>query len=231
VFATSQDAFALHSATPAELKARLEADRRGVPYLLYRGKARTQSLIDLGPSVRRVTIGRQRACDISLSEDRSVSRVHAVLERVGEEWTVVDDGSSRNGSFVNNSRVRGRRRLRDGDIVRLGSTDLAFRAPQNREESETSPTPAPAIAVSRAQRRVLVALCRPFADSPFAVAPSNAEMARELVVSSETVKSHMHVLFQLFALEDVPQHRKRARLAQAALEWGVITPADLLPGS
>jgi pSer/pThr/pTyr-binding forkhead associated (FHA) protein len=223
-----QDAFAPHSASPAELKERLEADRRGAPYLLYRGEEQSQHLVDLGPPVRRVTIGRQPACDIPLSDDGSVSRVHAVLERIGEEWTVVDDGSSRNGSFVNSTRVLGRRRLRDGDIVTVGTTDLAFRSPQHREGSETTPTPGPLVGVTSAQRRVLVAVCRPFADTPFAVAPSNAEIARELFVSTETVKSHMHTLFQLFGLDDVPQHQKRARLAQAALERGVVKAGDLV---
>lgn len=223
----SEASFGLHTATPAELKERLNADRRGMPYLLYRPDAGGQRLIELGPSMARVTIGRQPACDISLPDDRSVSRVHAVLERIGDEWTVVDDGSSRNGSFINTTRLRGRRRLRDGDIVRVGSTDLAFRSARSTEASETAPPPEPSVAVSSAQRRVLVALCRPFADRPFASAPSNSEIAHELILSSETVKSHMHSLFQAFALDDVPQHRKRARLAQAAFERGVITPADL----
>jgi pSer/pThr/pTyr-binding forkhead associated (FHA) protein len=225
----SEGPFALHSATPAELKERLEADRRGVPYLIYRDEAGAQRFVELGSSLTRITVGRQRACDIPLPHDRSVSRVHAVLERIGNEWTVVDDGTSRNGSFVNNDRLHGRRRLCDGDIVRVGATDLAFRSASTGETSETGAAPAPSIAVSSAQRRVLVALCRPFVESPFAAAPSNSELARELIISVETVKSHMHFLFQAFKLDDVPQHRKRARLAQAALELGVVTPGELTP--
>ena len=78
-----------------------------------------------------------------------------------------------------------------------------------------------------AQRRVLIALCRPFADAGFAALPSNSDIAEELFLSAETVKSHMHALFQAFGLEDVPPQQKRARLASAALEQGVITLLDL----
>ena len=75
---------------------------------------------------------------------------------------------------------------------------------------------------------MLVALCRPFAASRFATPPSNRELADELYVSVETVKFHLHSLFGLFGLADVPQHRKRAALAQRALEHGVVTQRELL---
>jgi pSer/pThr/pTyr-binding forkhead associated (FHA) protein len=38
-------------------------------------------------------------------------------------------GCRENGSFVNGERVVGRRRLRDGDELRLGGTQIQFRAP------------------------------------------------------------------------------------------------------
>ena len=34
------------------------------------------------------------------------------------DWTVVDDGLSRNGTYVNGERIHGRRRLVDGDTPR-----------------------------------------------------------------------------------------------------------------
>ena len=218
---------ALHSSSPSELQQRLEADRRGIPYLLYRPHPDEQRILELAPSVERVTIGRQPACDVSLPEDPSVSRVHAVLDRIGDEWTLVDDGSSRNGSFVNGQRIHGRQLLCNGDLVRVGDSHLAYRALRDQVTAETQPARTPDIIVSAAQRRVLIVLCRPFADAGFAALPSNAEIAEELFLSAETVKSHLHALFQVFGLEDVPHHQKRAQLATAALERGVVTLPDL----
>jgi hypothetical protein len=61
--------------------------------------------------------------------DSAVSQVHAALERVGDDWTLVDDGSSRNGAFLNGERVYDRRTLRDGDVMRIGLTpDRVYRA-------------------------------------------------------------------------------------------------------
>jgi pSer/pThr/pTyr-binding forkhead associated (FHA) protein len=42
---------------------------------------------------------------------------------------VTDDGLSRNGTFVNDRRVEGRRRLTDGDLLRCGETLLLFVSP------------------------------------------------------------------------------------------------------
>ena len=64
---------------------------------------------------------------MKLAWDERVSRVHAALDPVGSDWTLVDDGLSRNGTFLNGDRLTGRRRLRDGDTFVLGSTSFRFR--------------------------------------------------------------------------------------------------------
>ena len=58
--------------------------------------------------------------------DPSVSLVHADAVRIGSHWLIVDDGISRNGTFVNGERLKGRRRLRHADVIRVGRTTLAF---------------------------------------------------------------------------------------------------------
>ena len=76
--------------------------------------------------------------------------------------------------------------------------------------------------LSAAQQRVLAALCRPLAAGSFATPASNREIADELVVSVDTVKSHLHDLFALFGVAAMPQNRKRAELARRALERGAV---------
>ena len=100
----------LRSASATELKDRLEAARRDAPFVLYREGDDRQRIVVLDDDRPCLTIGRQDASDVHLHWDSAVSRVHATLERVGEEWTLVDDGSSRNGSFP--TACVGRRRLR-----------------------------------------------------------------------------------------------------------------------
>ncbi|MGZ4618578.1 MAG: FHA domain-containing protein [Frankiaceae bacterium] len=77
-------------------------------------------------SGERFSIGRVPGSDIQLPWDDAVSRRHALFERADEDWVVVDDGKSSNGTFVNEEQVSGRRRLRDGDVVRAGATRLTY---------------------------------------------------------------------------------------------------------
>src|SRR4051794_33463694 len=109
----------LHQHSPSELKKQIEAERRGSPFVVYRDGAGEQVILELAEG-SRLTIGRNTDSDLCLDWDPDVSRVHAALERVGVQWTLVDDGVSRNGSFVNGERVHGRRRLADSDRLRFG---------------------------------------------------------------------------------------------------------------
>jgi pSer/pThr/pTyr-binding forkhead associated (FHA) protein len=212
----------LRYVTPAELAQRLAAERRGTPFLLYLDDDRRQRIVELGPDLDSVSIGREAANEVPLTWDTGVSRTHAVLQRMGGSWTLVDDGLSRNGSFVNGQRVHGRRRLQDGDAITIGGTLLAIVAGEgDARTTATTRTGAPP-QLSPAQKRVLVALCRPTLDGPFVSPASNREIADELVLGPETVKSHMHALFALFEIGDVPHNRKRAELVRRAFERGAV---------
>jgi class 3 adenylate cyclase len=115
-----------------------------VPFLAYRDDEGTYHVHALEES-GTVTIGRGREVDISLPWDRSVSLLHAEAVRLGSHWLISDDGVSRNGTFVNGERVAGRRRLRHGDVMRVGHTELSFDdASSGRRGSTTIGDPATA---------------------------------------------------------------------------------------
>ena len=99
------------------------------PALVYRDADGVQQAVLLDP-LPSLTIGRGSGCDVRLPWDERVSRVHAQLDRVGRNWTLVDDGLSRNGTFLNGERVNGRRRLYDGDTFVLGATSFGYRDAQ-----------------------------------------------------------------------------------------------------
>jgi pSer/pThr/pTyr-binding forkhead associated (FHA) protein len=210
----------LRQVSPVELQERLAAERRGTPFLLYLDGERRQRIVEL--TGRSLSIGREDESDVPLPWDGEVSRVHAVLDRIGTSWTISDDGLARNGSFVNGTRLRGRRRLEDGDAITVGGTLIVFVAgPAAARTTVTTRRTAPP-QLSPAQNRVLAALCRPTLDGPFAAPASNREIADELVLSVETVKTHMHTLFERFEIADVPQNRKRAELVHRAFERGAV---------
>lgn len=219
-----------HVATPQELRERIEAERRGTPFLVYRTSADEQVILDLGTAGQRITIGRRATNDVVLDWDSEVSRVHAAVELIGDEWTVVDDGLSHNGTHVNGERVTSRHRLHDGDMLSIGTTVIAFRAPSEGSASRPTVTaigPHVAELLTPAQRRVLVALCRPFKDSTYATPATNKQIADELVVGVDAVKSTLRALFEVFGVDDLPQNQKRASLALQALRSGVIIRRDL----
>jgi DNA-binding CsgD family transcriptional regulator len=218
----------LHSRTPVELKAVLEAERRGVPFLEYRDGDDAQRIVELRPERERLSVGRLAGCELALGWDSEVSRAHALLERVGGAWTVEDRGSS-NGTLVNAVRITGPHVLHDGDVVRVGRTQLVFHAAADDDLRRTTPAldramPSP----TESQRKVLLELCRPALERGGGAA-SNREIAEALFVSVETVKTHMRALFEAFDVGDVPQYHKRTELVRRALGTGLVSARELEP--
>jgi hypothetical protein len=71
----------------------------------------------------RVVLGRSREADVRIA-DVNVSRRHAEVLQEGAGYWIVDLGST-NGVEVNGKRVD-RARLRDGDKILLGATEVVF---------------------------------------------------------------------------------------------------------
>ena len=218
-----------HSASPAELRERIEAERRGRPFLVYRADDDEQQIVDLDRHGERLSVGRGATNQLTLPWDTEVSRLHAELERMGGEWTVSDDGLSRNGTYVNGQRISGRHRLRDGDLIRVGQTSIAYKRPAT-EDSEPTRIAGERLTLGDlppTQRQVLVALARPYKHDEFAVPATNQEIAGELHLSVDAVKSHLRSLVQRFGIEHLPQNQKRSRLVAEALQSGVLATRDL----
>jgi pSer/pThr/pTyr-binding forkhead associated (FHA) protein len=78
----------------------------------------------------RLSIGRHSECDLILPHV-SVSRRHAVIKSRGKV-TVLEDGGSRNGSFVNGKRVKKNQVLKVGDKVTLGPYTFEIRGARPR---------------------------------------------------------------------------------------------------
>ena len=217
-----------HQATPAELRERIAFERRGQPFLVYRDGAGAQRIMELTQR-DRVSVGRSPECDLRLEWDPEVSRLHAELERLGGEWVAVDDGLSSNGTFVGASASRAtsaaRRRRppprRGGDRVpppRGASLDSTRLSGQRRTAATITP----------AQRRVLVALCRPFkGGAADATPPTNPQIAAELILTVAAVKTHLRAICHAFGIDDLPQQEKRRKLVALAFATGLVRERDL----
>jgi pSer/pThr/pTyr-binding forkhead associated (FHA) protein len=214
--------------TPSQLREIIEAERTGKPFLVWYTAAGEQRLLVLEPEMARVTIGRDPGADVPLTWDPEVSRTHALVEPIGRGWTLVDDGLSRNGSFVNEVRVLGRRRLTERDRLRFGATQVTYRNTSVTRFDSTASISGTSFSrkLSPAQRKVLVALCRPVHDSESATPASNRQIASEVFLSIDAVKAHLRVLFDGYGLSGLPQNEKRARLAADVLASGVLDPRE-----
>ena len=226
------DPLARHALSASELKQLLAFERAGEAFLAYRDDEGALRLFTTAAveeaHASGSTIGRRGGMDLSLAWDSEVSGLHAELHHAGGEWMIVDDGLSTNGTYVNGRRINARRRLKDGDRVRVGRTVLAYRAAQATIVQETvAAADLPVIELTDTQRKVLIALCRPFRDGNLAIPASNQAIAAELYLSVDAVKMHLRALFVKFQLGQLPQNQKRAKLAQRALQLGSVSLQDL----
>jgi hypothetical protein len=87
----------------------------------------------LDPTANNV-LGRSAEAVVTLP-DRLASRTHAALrfESASERWTLHDLGS-RNGTWLDGERIDRPRELRDGAVIRVGTSELLFRCCERQPE-------------------------------------------------------------------------------------------------
>jgi hypothetical protein len=175
----------------------------------------------------RLTIGSAPDNDIVV-DDPSVSRVHAIIEQLNGRW-FVEDCDSRNGTSINGRRCVGMVQLRAGDEVVLGRARLQF-CGQPSAGGRLTDAVVKRPSITPRERDVLVALCAPLASGDVFTEPATVrEMAAALVVSENAIKLHLANLAEKFDIQGA--ERRRSRLANAALDAGVVTLADLRSAS
>ena len=117
--AAPQESIILAPADAAQLRAEVTQPTHTL-LVLESPVLRAGSEIAVSAAMR---VGRGVENGIRLDGDEFVSNRHALIEpRVDGLW--VSDHGSTNGTFVNGSRVTDWRLLQDGDVVRIGQTDL-----------------------------------------------------------------------------------------------------------
>lgn len=80
------------------------------------------------------SLGRARDNELSYPEEGSLSRNHLRLERDGDDWFVVDLGS-RNGTFLNGTRLKGRQAFTPGDRLVAGQLTITGVDPYFKDEA------------------------------------------------------------------------------------------------
>lgn len=172
-----------------------------------------------------LVVGKSDRAALRIASDPSLSRVHAVFERLGDIWCVRDLGS-KNGTTVNGRSLVGQQALHNGDEVRLGRTRLVFRSDATADQSATRVGLAPP-ELTRRERDVLVSLCRPLLEGGLFREPAETrEIARRLVVTEGAVKQHLLHLYDKFGIYGTSE-RRRVQLANEALARGAVRVTDL----
>lgn len=92
--------------------------------------ARIGHKVDLDPYRKATIIGRDLDADI-VADDESVSRKHCQLVYTPGGW-ILEDLSSTNGTWVGGQQIT-RAQLRDGDLVKVGSTIFKYLSTANVE--------------------------------------------------------------------------------------------------
>ncbi|MGK2937094.1 MAG: FHA domain-containing protein, partial [Solirubrobacteraceae bacterium] len=130
---------------------------------------------------------------------------------------VVDDGLSRNGSFLNGARIRGRRRLVDGDELRFGRTRLVYHAPPRRPSAAARSVGQ----LAPDELRVLIELARPRRADALAAPATDTTIACALDLGLAVVRDMIARACVELRIDTADGARARARLADALLAWDV----------
>ena len=160
-----------------------------------------------------------------IADDPTLSRHHALLERVGAAWSVSDLGA-KNGTLVNGQRVVGTQVLKHTDELTLGETRILFRD-QASAGGDTTAKKKPPPRLTPTEHEVLVELVRPWGTGNTFTPPLWSRTLRHGAFTTEAaVKNVLGRLYDKFDIFDDGTNR-HVRLANAAWESGAVGPRDL----
>jgi hypothetical protein len=120
-----QESFVLAPSSPAAQQLAAARSAAGHGRLIVLKSPTAAEGDELALNAAPVTVGRASQNDLELGGDEFASARHARFEpRRDGIW--VEDVGSTNGTYVNGVRLDGPKRLKPGDVVRIGETDLRF---------------------------------------------------------------------------------------------------------
>ena len=212
----------------AEFRLEEAVRNEGHAYLRYRDGGAFRA-VALDPSASPIYIGRDAGCAARILEDGRVSRRHARVIFGAGQWSI-EDGPSRNGTFVDGKRTTGEQILDEGALLTVGGTTLSFHVPAAATVVTTladepsvrrlHPTPT--------QRKVLVELARPFLDpgTDLALAPTNAAIAARLGYQVATIRDAISDLYRQAGLARGVSDQ-RGELVRLAIRERAVTRHDV----
>jgi hypothetical protein len=201
----------------------------GHAYVRYRD-GNLFCVVSLVPAPSPLYIGRDEGCAVEIHNDERVSRRHARIIFGAGQWSI-EDGPSRNGTFVDGKPTVGERLLGDGSRITVGRTVLSFHAAQTATVIATlaeEPTQR-RLHPNATQRKVLVELARPFmargADVP--VTPTNGAIAQTLGYQVATIRDAISDLYKQAKLARGTSEQ-RSELVRLAIREGTVGPEDFV---
>jgi hypothetical protein len=168
----------------------LSTSKLSLTFRIYKGE---QLLREERLSQNIIKVGKVPSAQLRL-DDESVSRMHAIIEVMGGEVSIVDLGSTR-GTFVNGQKVT-KTKLRTGDSIQLGDlrVEIAIAEPAFVEAAAPAvarPVPTPpalpaAVRATVVAPSALVAPVAPSAPAVYAVpaAPAGEGGAKAIEVAA-----------------------------------------------
>ncbi|MEE2685828.1 MAG: EF-P lysine aminoacylase EpmA [Planctomycetota bacterium] len=180
----------------------------------------------------QLRIGRGPDCQLLLDAD-SVSRHHATLHLHGHRCTV-EDHDSRNGTFLNNRRVRKLVVVSEGDELRIGNLSFSFHLTADESEQESvekaASSPAPSFQSSAGlemlrQRAALVRRSREFFDQRGFMEVETPLVSRDTVVDRHIEPVPVTISGQRMWLQTSPEFAMKRLLASGATAIYQLTRA------
>ncbi len=150
-----------------------------------------------------MVIGRASVADLRLQHP-SISRRHAQVKRVGEQFFVRDLGSQ-NGTFVNKHRIAAELEISPGDTLSLGNAMLKLRGPMAKGES---PRPSEPVRASRPS-------AKPLKTAVVMRQTSRSSSMVKVAIFTGATMFGLGVVLALALLRSGPDHRERSKTAAA----------------